>query len=158
MTDITEARWLEGTPPLPSSLCSSCEALWHEGWALLQRAFRAPIGMLDDIWISVGQGYHVPAFGHWDIVHCVLDILSYDPALAGAAASLEKNGAILEFLHPSGGSISELTRKGDVCGPRRDYIGHNPVHAIAMMLADECPQANGTCPTAPPMRASEPAQ
>ncbi|MAE62674.1 MAG: hypothetical protein CMJ18_00255 [Phycisphaeraceae bacterium] len=64
-------------------------------------------------------------------------------ALTGAAASLEKNGTILEFLHPSGGSISELKRKGDVRGPRRDYIGHNPVHAIALMLADDGSQTNG---------------
>jgi putative isomerase len=427
MVDITEARWLEEAPPLPGPLCPSWVALWREGWALHQRSCRAPIGMLDDIWISAGQGYHVPAFGHWDIVHSVLDILSYDPALAarqirlvvrtlrrtdgrlpglvrvlandhgqeelvpdyqysppplwptavlpiyhalrdtkflkiayegagkclrwyeenrrlpgglfwfgdcvgdrqwesgyddcprwdglegrvkplacadlcgqmgmcyesmaaiadllgsadeaatwrghyerlaglvrntlwhdddglfydrdtetggwvrvktvacfwpmvagqataaqvdrlvehlgnreefladvpvpsvalddptfsydmwrgptwlsqtywvmrgllrygckelagrigtaalaGAAASLEKNGAILEFHHPSGGSIGELTRKGDACGPRRNYIGHNPVHAMALMLADDCPQANAIGR----MRASEPA-
>lgn len=105
MAEITESRWRELAPPLPRSLCSSWEALWHEGWALHQRSSRAPIGMLDDIWLSVGQGYHVPAFGHWDIVHSVLDILSYDTALAARQIRL-----VVRTLRRTDGRLPGLVR------------------------------------------------
>ena len=105
MADITEARWCEQAPRLPGSLCASWEALWREGWALHQRSCRAPIGMLDDTWISVGQGYHVPAFGHWDIVHCVLDVLSYDPVLAARQIRL-----LVRTLRKTDGRLPGLVR------------------------------------------------
>jgi glycogen debranching enzyme len=55
-------------------------------------------------------------------------------ALGHAAKMLSEHGTIFEFYHPTGGPVSELGRKGNTAGPNRDYLGHNPVHAIALMI------------------------
>jgi hypothetical protein len=59
-------------------------------------------------------------------------------ALDGASDSYAKYGTILEFHHPRGGPVSELIRKGDPSGPRSDFIGQNPSHAIAMSMIEPC--------------------
>jgi len=47
---------------------------------LHERATHPPAGPLREAWEDTGPGYcYGPAFGHWDIVHAVLDVLPAEP-------------------------------------------------------------------------------
>lgn len=58
-----------------------------------------------------------------------------EKALSATAKIFEKTGTIWEFYHPLGGSPEELQRKPhtDYNVPCKDYLGHNPVIAMARM-------------------------
>lgn len=50
---------------------------------LHRKSIRAPLPPFPHPWEEIGPGYcYGPAFGHWDIVHAVLDTLPYDAAHA----------------------------------------------------------------------------
>ena len=54
-------------------------------------------------------------------------------ALDRTAAEFARTGTVFEFYHPLGGHAEDVVRKpgrGQV-GPCRDYLGHNPLHAMA---------------------------
>ena len=58
-------------------------------------------------------------------------------ALDRTAAEFERTGTVFEFYHPLGGAAETVVRKPgrDQIGPCRDYLGHNPLHAMARVWA-----------------------
>ena len=49
--------------------------------ALHRRSVHPPVWPFPHEWEEIGPGYvYAPAFGHWDILHALLDTLPYDPA------------------------------------------------------------------------------
>ena len=54
-------------------------------------------------------------------------------ALDRAAAEFERTGTVFEFYHPLGGHAEDVVRKPNRAqiGPCRDYLGHNPLQAMA---------------------------
>ncbi len=64
------------------------ESLGKPGWSSMLRyvadlhaqSIRPAIPPFPHPWEEIGSGYcYGPAFGHWDIVHAILDILPFDP-------------------------------------------------------------------------------
>jgi hypothetical protein len=68
-------------------------------------------------------------------------------ALDDTASQFERTRTVWEFYHPLGGEPETLTRKPGrpVKGPCRDYLGHNPIQAMARLWAgrNACPRAGG---------------
>ena len=67
------------------------ESLGKPGWSSMLRyvadlhaqSIRPAIPPFPHAWEDIGPGYcYGPAFGHWDIVHAILDVLPFDPAHA----------------------------------------------------------------------------
>jgi glycogen debranching enzyme len=56
-------------------------------------------------------------------------------ALDATAEQFRRSGTVWEFYHPDGGAQEELARKPDTPYnmPCRDYLGHNPVIAMARL-------------------------
>lgn len=67
-------------------------------------------------------------YGRFDAARILLD-----KALDASAAQFKRTGTIWEFYHPHGGSPLELARKPHTRynTPCRDYLGHNPLIAMA---------------------------
>jgi putative isomerase len=63
-----------------------------------------------------------------------------EPALDLSAFWFEKTGTIWEFYHPEGGDPRTLDRKPDrpQHGPCPDYLGHNPLFAMARLYDFLC--------------------
>ncbi len=59
-------------------------------------------------------------------------------ALDRSAAQFERTGTIWEFYQPGGGDPQHLKRKPQTAynSPCRDYLGHNPLIAMARMVAE----------------------
>lgn len=68
-------------------------------------------------------------YGHHDLA-CTIGTRAMD----AVARVHREHGTIFEFFHPLGGPVAELTRKGNPAGPLRDFQGHNPIHAIMLMV------------------------
>ena len=100
MTDILETKWLTDAPALPSNLPQKWQSLWDAGWRLHVQSCQAPRGVFDDVWETVGSGYIHPAFGHWDLVHSVIDILSYDVQFGARQLRL-----LLNLMRESDGAL-----------------------------------------------------
>jgi neutral trehalase len=60
-------------------------------------------------------------------------------ALDASARQFDRSGTVWEFYHPHGGRPEQLARKPqtDFNAPCRDYLGHNPLIAMAR-LYDGC--------------------
>jgi putative isomerase len=60
-------------------------------------------------------------------------------ALDASAAQFERTGTIWEFNHPLCGEPREMARKhgGEQQGPCPDYLGHNPLIAMARLWQAE---------------------
>jgi putative isomerase len=60
-----------------------------------------------------------------------------EKALDGTAAQFKRTGTVWEFYHPLGGEPETLERKPGRTqkGPCRDYLGHNPLRAMARLWA-----------------------
>jgi hypothetical protein len=58
-------------------------------------------------------------------------------ALDRTAAEFVRTGTVFEFYHSLGGHAEEVVRKPNRAqvGPCRDYLGHNPLHAMARVWA-----------------------
>jgi neutral trehalase len=58
-------------------------------------------------------------------------------ALDCTAAEFARTGTVFEFYHPFGGAAETVVRKPGRAqiGPCRDYLGHNPLHAMARVWA-----------------------
>ena len=58
-----------------------------------------------------------------------------EAALDSSAAVFERTGTIWEFYDPNGGSPEKLERKPqtEYNSPCRDYLGHNPLIAMASL-------------------------
>ncbi len=71
-------------------------------------------------------------YGRKDAVRKLLE-----PALDATAAQFLRTGTIWEFYDPEGGRPEDLQRevKPPHEMPRRDYTGHNPLFAMARLLA-----------------------
>ena len=56
-----------------------------------------------------------------------------EKALDCTAAQFARTGTVWEFHHPEGGNPEDLVRKPGraIKGPCSDYLGHNPLHAMA---------------------------
>jgi hypothetical protein len=69
-------------------------------------------------------------YGRGDAARCLVEA-----ALDGSAAQFERTGTIWEFYHPHGGDPLTLLRKPQTQHnvPCRDYLGHNPLLALARM-------------------------
>lgn len=104
--DIRQPEWLKNAPALPDRLPKRWGKLWDQGWALLHNSARPPLDVLDDIWISVGTGYFMPVFGHWDIVHIVHDLLAYDVDLAASQILL-----VIKTLRDPDGQLPAALRE-----------------------------------------------
>lgn len=85
--------------------------------------WRGPAWLSQTYWAMKG----LRRYGHEDLAREI-----GRRALGGVAAALEEHGTVFEFFHPNGGPVEDLARKGKPVPPRRDYIGHNPIHAIAL--------------------------
>jgi putative isomerase len=61
-----------------------------------------------------------------------------EEALDASARQFQRTGTIWEFYHPHGGEPEELQRKPHTRQnqPCRDYLGHNPLIAMALMYED----------------------
>jgi putative isomerase len=61
-----------------------------------------------------------------------------EKALDSSSAQFEKTGTIWEFYHPFGGDQTALLRKprSGVYLPSSDYLGHNPLLAMAKLYCD----------------------
>jgi hypothetical protein len=59
-------------------------------------------------------------------------------ALDATAAQFERTGTVWEFYHPHGGRLEDLQRKPQTPynTPCRDYLGHNPLIAMAHLYDD----------------------
>jgi glycogen debranching enzyme len=84
-------------------------------------------------WEEIGPGYcYGPAFGHWDLIHAVLDVVTYEPEharrqLINNLAAQEEDGLVP-------GSIW-MPREGDDQRDRPRWshtIGHPPVWPLAV--------------------------
>jgi hypothetical protein len=64
-----------------------------------------------------------------------------EKALDHTATEFERTGTVFEFYHPLGGHAETVTRKPGRAqvGPCRDYLGHNPLHAMARVWAAQRP-------------------
>ena len=60
-----------------------------------------------------------------------------EKALDCTAAQFARTGTVFEFYHPLGGNPEDVVRKPGraIKGPCRDYLGHNPLHAMARVWA-----------------------
>lgn len=58
-----------------------------------------------------------------------------EKALDQSAKQFKKTGTVWEFYHPLGGEQTELKRKPQTekNDPCKDYLGHNPLIAMARM-------------------------
>ena len=90
------------------------------------RMWRGPAWNSITYWVARG----CLNYGRKDAVKTLLE-----KALDDSARQFEMTGTIWEFYHPFGGSPAELQRK-----PQRkrnmpciDYLGHNPLIAMAVM-------------------------
>ena len=78
-------------------------------------------------WEEIGPGYcYAPAFGHWDIVHAILDILSLDPE--HARHQIENNLVAQE----DNGLVPGVIYFRDGKARWRAETGHPPVWPIAV--------------------------
>ena len=61
-----------------------------------------------------------------------------EAALNASARQFERTGTIWEFYHPRGGKPEDLHRevKPPHGIPNRDYLGHNPLLAMARLWED----------------------
>ena len=68
-----------------------------------------------------------------------------EPALDVTARVFDETGTVWEFYHPHGGSQDQVQRKPSTPfnQPCRDYLGHNPVIAMARMW-EACRAADGS--------------
>jgi hypothetical protein len=58
-------------------------------------------------------------------------------ALDRTAGEFARTGTVFEFYHSLGGHAETVVRKPNRAqiGPCRDYLGHNPLHAMARVWA-----------------------
>jgi len=58
-----------------------------------------------------------------------------EKALDDSAEQFERTGTIWEFYHPRGGKPEDIRRKPSTPfnSPSRDYLGHNPLLAMALL-------------------------
>ncbi len=76
-------------------------------------------------------------YGHTEPAHRLLEA-----ALNATAAQFERTGTIWEFYHPLGGDPATLKRKESGRNvPCRDYLGHNPLFAMAELWRQTAPRA-----------------
>jgi len=54
-------------------------------------------------------------------------------ALDDTAVQFDRTGTVWEFYHPLGGRPEDVKRKPNRDFPSRDYVGHNPLIAMATM-------------------------
>ncbi len=75
--------------------------------------------------------------------------LLLERALDHSAAQFERTGTIWEFYHPHGGRPEDVQRKPHTAfnRPCRDYLGHNPLLAMARLYAEA--DARDGLPSAP---------
>jgi len=101
--------------------------------ALHERSTHPPQRPFSRPWEEIGAGYcYAPAFGHWDLVHQVLDVLPTEP---GHARDQILND--LENQQEDGLVPGSIWLRGDE--PRwSDSVGHPPVWPIA--VTDYCDQ------------------
>ena len=103
---------------------------------LHRRSVRPPLPPFPHAWEEIGPGYcYGPAFGHWDIVHAILDVLPFDPE--HARRQIENTLAAQEDSGLLPGSI--WIREGKAEWNRR--AGHPPVWPFCVQ--DYC-DAHGT--------------
>lgn len=91
------------------------------------RMWRGPSWNSITYWISMG----CVRYGRDDAAKLILE-----KALDKTAEQYEKTGTIWEYYHPFGGNQLELARKPHTQynTPSRDYLGHNPLIAMAFLF------------------------
>lgn len=88
------------------------------------RMWKGPAWNSMTCWAAIG----CLRYGRKDAAAAILE-----RALDATAAQFAQHGLIFEFYHPQAGDQSELTRKPytDQNAPYKDYLGHNPLLAMA---------------------------
>jgi putative isomerase len=86
------------------------------------RMWRGPAWNCMTYWAARG----CIAYGRTDAAHRMLEL-----ALDATATEFERTHTLWEFYHPMLGDQSALRRKPAQNAPCRDYIGHNPLFAMA---------------------------
>ncbi|WP_158277513.1 trehalase family glycosidase [Opitutus sp. ER46] len=86
------------------------------------RMWRGPAWNSMTYWAARGCA----RYGRGDAAHRILEA-----ALDGTATQFERTGTIWEFHHPERGDEESLRRKPTRNLPCRDYVGHNPLFAMA---------------------------
>lgn len=132
-----------------------------DGWLLNPKRFFSPhpiatVGVSDPKFSL--RMWHGPAWNsmtYWaargclrwdrpDAAHALLGA-----ALDDSAAQFTRTGTIWEFYHPFGGHPEDLTRKPQTKRnfPWKDYVGHNPLFAMARMWEQTAPPAAPVAPS-----------
>ena len=90
------------------------------------RMWRGPAWNSMTYWVARG----CLAYGRKDAAKILLE-----KALDDSALKFRETGTIWEFYNPFGGNLSELKRKPQTKqnSPCKDYLGHNPLIAMAIM-------------------------
>lgn len=98
------------------------------------RMWRGPAWNSMTYWAATG----CMRYGRPDAAAALLEA-----GLDETAAQFERTGTLWEFYHPHGGSPLELQRKPDTPynAPCRDYLGHNPVLAMARLWEEAAGEA-----------------
>ncbi|BDD08129.1 hypothetical protein FUAX_05610 [Fulvitalea axinellae] len=93
------------------------------------RMWRGPAWNSMTYWVARG----CVKYGRKDAAKIILE-----KALDSSAKQFEKTGTIWEFYHPLGGNPEEVLRKPGSARnkPCKDYLGHNPVIAMARLYAE----------------------
>ena len=111
------------------------ESLGKPGWSSMLRyvadlhaqSIRPAMPPFPHAWEEIGPGYcYGPAFGHWDIVHAILDVLPFDPAHARRQIENNLAGQQEDGLLP--GAICMRKGKADM----DTEVGHPPVWPFAV--------------------------
>ena len=112
--------------PVLANLCAEAEQLGKPAWRpVLQyvaelhgRSILAPTPPFEHAWEEIGPGYcGSPCFGHWDIVHQILDTVPAEPVHArnqmlNNLASQLKNGFLPGTIWMRGGKPKFKTHAG----------------------------------------------
>ncbi|MEM6312867.1 MAG: trehalase family glycosidase [Planctomycetota bacterium] len=102
------------------------------------RMWRGPAWNSMTLWAAIG----CTRYGRHDAA-----VRLATAALDGSAAQFDRTGTIFEYYDPDGGPPEDLARKPyhpDQNTPSTDYLGHNPLIALARLAVSAKPHVTGT--------------
>ncbi len=107
--------------------------------ALHERSTHPAAYPFDYAWEEIGPGYvYGPAFGHWDIVHQIIDVLPAYPAhalhqLYNDVKNQEPTGMLPGSIWMTGGAdVPNMSVRRDKVDWNSDNAGHPPIWVIAV--------------------------
>jgi len=109
--------------------------------------------------LRMWRGTSWNSMNYWAVRGCLnygrkdAALLILERALDQTAKQFDQTGTIWEFYHPLGGSPRDLKRKPNHDQPCTDYLGHNPVIAMARYYDQLKGESNGVGTVTMPPRA-----